>query len=126
MLIDNLTSAIDYFYKQPSTSIFNNDKEDKLEIEKTRIPFVEQADIKQRLYIIPQQFSEIWASLAGQYRNESYKIDIETPSTHAEFKLQNSSMNFNYCHATNMYLASPDEYIYTKITTVNPYYIFVN
>jgi hypothetical protein len=25
-----------------------------------------------------------------------------------------------------VYLATSDEYIYTKITTVNPYYIFVN
>jgi hypothetical protein len=45
------------------------------------IPFVEQADLKQKFYIIPEGYSEIYTSLIGEYRNESFKIDIETPTT---------------------------------------------
>jgi hypothetical protein len=53
-------------------------------------------------------------------------MDIETPSSQAEFKLQSSMQTFNFSHATEMYLPCMEESIYTKITTVNPYYIFVN
>jgi len=64
--------------------------------------------------------------LHGQAHKEGYRIDIETPSAHAEFKLDSSQFEFNFSHATEMYLVAEDEYVYSKITTVNPYFIFVN
>ena len=40
--------------------------------------------------------------------------------------MQNKYQSYYYCYSTNVYLATPNENIYTKITLVNPYYIFVN
>lgn len=32
----------------------------------------------------------------------------------------------NFCYSSEVYLATQNEYIYTKITTVSPYYVVVN
>jgi hypothetical protein len=36
--------------------------------------------------MIPEDFSEVFASLEGK---DCFRIDIETPTTQVEFKLQN-------------------------------------
>ena len=118
-----MDSQLLYFYK-PATNFFKNKNEE--EIQKEMVPFVEEPSLKQRFYIIAEGYSEIYVALIDGYKKDSYKIDIETPTAQVEFKIQNKYQSFNYCYSTNVYLATPNEYIYTKITTVNPYYIFVN
>lgn len=53
-------------------------------------------------------------------------MDIDETATQLELRLRNSTNNMNFCYSSDVYLATPDEYIYTKITTVSPYYVVVN
>lgn len=62
------------------------------------IPFVEQSDLKQRLYVIPEGSSEIWTCLAGESEKSAKRMDIETPNMQAEFKVSNQYQSFNYCY----------------------------
>lgn len=122
-LIDSLESEIEFFYRAPASLAR---RASRAEIVQLMIPCIEQPDIMQKIYVIPEQFSEIHAALQGGRSQDSYKVDIETPTTQVEFKLQDDEHCFNFCHCTDMYLVASDDYIYSKITTVNPYYIFVN
>lgn len=72
-------------------------------------------------------YENLFVALNGEYsRKECVKIDTITQSTQIDFSLKNSLYKLNFCYQTNIYLASIEEYIYTKITTVNPYYIIMN
>jgi len=43
-----------------------------------------------------------------------------------ELRLDNAYNSMNFCYSSDVYLATQNEYIYTKITTVSPYYVVVN
>lgn len=121
MLVDQIDSQLFFFYKQPQDRSTNSGQ-----YFKSMIPFVEQSDLKQRLYVIPEGSSEIWTCLAGESEKSAKRMDIETPNMQVEFKVSNQYQSFNYCYQTSVYLATPNEYIYTKITTLSPFCIFVN
>ena len=43
-----------------------------------------------------------------------------------ELRLDNAYNSMIFCYSSDVYLATQNEYIYTKITTVSPYYVVVN
>ena len=75
------------------------------------------------MYIIKESADEIFASLPGL---DPVKLDIDTSSTQMELMLKNKYTNQLYAYFTDSFLATPDEYIYSKVTTVTPYYMVVN
>jgi len=42
------------------------------------------------------------------------------------FTVQNKHVKLNFCYSSSVFLATPSEYIYTKVTTVAPQQIVVN
>jgi hypothetical protein len=52
VLIDSTDSVLQYFFKQPSGSLFGVNEEEQIA---NQIPYVVQEDIKQRIFIIPQR-----------------------------------------------------------------------
>lgn len=124
LLIDSIDSDLEYYYKKPA--ILGNNEGEKM---KNTIPFVSQSILRQKIYILPEgpEFLTIYTALSGEYsRRECTRIDVETISSLFEFTMKNSLLRFNYCYSSSIYLATPSEYIYTKVTTVAPYYIIVN
>jgi hypothetical protein len=53
------------------------------------IPFVQDHLLKQRYFIIDENYSEIYTQIFDENKSELFKIDIDTPTTQVEFKLQN-------------------------------------
>ena len=96
------------------------------------IPWVDQGVLRQKFYIIPEEISQqhIYAALiksASEFnRKDCVKIDIQTTSAQQEFTLKDKSTKHHYCYSTDIYLSTYYEFIYTKITTVSPYYVIVN
>lgn len=71
----------------------------------------------------------VYASLDGSFeRKDCVKVDTTTLAVPMEFQLQakGSSLMYKFSYSSTNYLASPTEMIYTKVTTVAPYYILVN
>lgn len=91
-----------------------------------QIPYVELPAIQQKLYMIPEGFTDVYVSVPDCIDDDVQKIEVETPGTQVEFTLATADHTLNYCYSTNLYLASEDEYVYSKITTVNPYFILIN
>jgi len=124
LLVDSIESDLRYFYKKPT--IMGNKQRELIE---NMIPFVNNGILRQRFYIIPDElgWDQIFVALHGEYtRKECVKIDASTVSTLIEFSLRNQMHVLNFCYETNIYLASIEEYLYTKITTVNPQYVILN
>ena len=59
-------------------------------------------------------------------RNESSKLEVDTISSVFLFTVQDRHVKLNFCYSSSVFLATPSEYIYTKITTVAPQQIIVN
>lgn len=125
ILIDQIDSRLTYYYLPPK-KVQKKPDDDRELVDPHTIPFVRLLDSNQKAFIIPEGFSEVYASMDDCLSKELQKIDVETPTAQVEFKVQTMSQTFNYSYSTNIYLATKNEYIYCKITTVNPYYIFVN
>ena len=57
---------------------------------------------------------------------DQIKLDLEMTSTSLEFQLKNNTHFYKFCYSSDIYFATSNELIYTKITTVSPYYIVLN
>lgn len=114
-----------YYYLPPKRASKKQEETAGL-VDPHTIPYVKLPESNQKVFIIPEGFSEVHATMDNCLGKELQKIDVETPTTQVEFKVQSILQTFNYSYSTNVYLATKNEYIYSKITTVNPYYIFVN
>ena len=93
------------------------------------IPFINLGLQKQKLYILPDgaNYEEIYATLESD-TDKVYvvKMDLATTATHIEMEMTTPITNFHYSYHTDVFLSAGDELIYSKITTVSPYYIFLN
>ena len=120
LLVDAIDSELSFYYQRP--------KDNKLLPH--MIPFVNLGIQRQKLYVIPEklELDEIWAGLQGPDAkgNGLQRVDTFATSTRMDLCLKSASSRFNYSYYTDIYLAAPDEFIYTKITSVSPYYIVVN
>jgi hypothetical protein len=56
----------------------------------------------------------------------SNPINIFNPGCKDKFFLIKDKKVFEFAYQTEIFLASKDEYAYTKITTVTPLYVVVN
>ena len=123
MLVDTIDSCVEYFYKQPQTSFFSRGNE---QIIQSMIPCTVVEEGKHKVYVIPWQQQEIFACYHGDYKSECVRLNIEPPSFVGDFKLHTSRQTFQFSYSTEMFLAAKTESVYTKVITVNPYYILVN
>lgn len=123
LLVDCLDSNIEYFFRQPQKSLFGANVD---EIMRTMIPFVNNQDLQLKICIIPFQFEKVYVALRDEYLEETNEINIEDMNIQGSFKLENKEKEFNYSYCTQMYLATQDQSLYSKITTINPFYILVN
>lgn len=57
---------------------------------------------------------------------DSSKLEIDTISSVFLFTVQDRHVKLNFCYSSSVFLATPSEYIYTKVTTVAPQQIVVN
>jgi hypothetical protein len=121
LLIDTIDSEINYYYRRPK---------DEADVLRTMIPFVNLGLQRQKLYVIPDRLAseEIWAGLqsSGSKLKDLQKVDISSTSTQMELCLKNASSRFSFSYFTDVYLATQREYLYSKITTMSPYYVVVN
>jgi hypothetical protein len=53
-------------------------------------------------------------------------MDLATTSTQIEMEMTTPATKFHYSYHTDVFLSAGDEMIYSKITTVSPYFIFLN
>ena len=65
------------------------------------------------------------AALASNPKDSS-KLEIDTISSVFLFTVKDKHVKLNFCYSSSVFLATPSEYIYTKVTTVAPQYIIVN
>jgi hypothetical protein len=56
----------------------------------------------------------------------SNPINIFNPGCKDKFFLIREKMVYEFAYQTEIFLASKDEYAYTKITTLTPLYVVVN
>ena len=56
----------------------------------------------------------------------SNPINIQNAGLWDQFTLTKENERYEYSYSTEVYLATPDDYIYTKITTISPLYVIVN
>lgn len=59
------------------------------------------------------------AALASNPK-ESSKLEMDTVSSVFLFTAKDRHVKLNFCYSSSVFLATPSEYIYTKITTVAP------
>jgi hypothetical protein len=56
----------------------------------------------------------------------SNPLNITKPGVSDHFSLIRKKRLLKFGYSTDMYLASKDEYLYTKITSIAPLYVIVN
>jgi len=71
------------------------------------------------------QTKEVWAKIEGS-PEVSQPINTFAPSAQQKFSLVKKNRLYEYGYATEIYLASEQEFIYTKITTLSPLFVIVN
>lgn len=119
--MDSIDSELEYFYKKPSLI---DKKEDP---NRYLVPFVNQGLVRQKIYILPEEegYRQVHAALASTPKDSS-KLEIDTISSVFLFTVQDRHVKLNMCYSSSVFLATPSEYIYTKVTTVAPQQIVVN
>ena len=83
--------------------------------------------MRQKIYVLPEEegHQQVHAALASS-RKESSKLEIEAISSVFFFTVHDKHVKLNFCYSSSVFLATPSEYIYTKVTTVAPQQIVVN
>jgi len=71
------------------------------------------------------QTKEVWAKIEGS-PEVSQSINTFAPNAQQKVSLVKKNKLYEYGYATEIYLASEHEFIYTKITTLSPLYVIVN
>ena len=113
--MDSIDSDLEYFYKKPSLI---DKKEDPNHY---RVPFVNQGMVRQKIYILPEEegSQQVHAALANSPKDSS-KLELDTISSVFFFTVRDKHVKLNFCYSSSVFLATPSEYIYTKVTTVAP------
>ena len=133
LLIDDAGSWVRYIYQKPSAFAATIP-----EIIGSSVPYVLERKLKQKIYILPgvedadglaSDMQQLHATLNGQFKQvDCRKMDTNVAGTNMELRLQRNDSQYwqAFSYVTNTYLATPDEAIYTKVTSVSPYFIMAN
>lgn len=96
LLIDSIDSELSFYHKKPK--ILGNKEKEQVQ---NMLPFVNQGVLKQKIYIIPEEFGyqNLYVTLATDYsRKECAKLEVETTDTQQEFLIRNNDYTHRYCY----------------------------
>lgn len=120
-VIDNTQQDLVFYYSEQTTKQLKN-KQNKDMVAGMQLTNSYEQNTK--FYMTSNQ-NLLFAAIAGT-SEISTPINIYNPGCKDKFQLTKDNFLYEYWYSTEIFLATMDDYVYTKVTTISPLYVFIN
>eukprot|EP00347_Sterkiella_histriomuscorum_P000566 403375355 len=120
-VINNTQQDLSFYYTQP------NERQIKQKNYKDMVAGADHDKLTahaKKVFLLSDR-QEIFGSIEGS-QEVSNPLNIFNPGCNDKFMLSKDNQLFEFAYQTEIFLATKDDYVYTKITTITPLYVFVN
>jgi len=130
-LINSSPENLFFFYEKPSKEEYITKSDQEIKVSTPQVIVSDENDGCSELHEKTKKvhmlstYKEIFAKIEKS-EAISEPVHIFTPGTHNRFQLTRGNKLYEFGYSTELYLANRDEFIYTRVTTISPFFIVVN
>mmetsp|Transcript_23179 Transcript_23179/g.22656 ORF Transcript_23179/g.22656 Transcript_23179/m.22656 type:complete len:364 (-) Transcript_23179:642-1733(-) len=121
-VINNTQQELVFFYRQPSFRQLQQKTSNDIVAGMKEMR--KMLTSNKKVYMLKNE-NELYVGLGGTLE-VSNPINIKNPGCQEKFGLTKEDFLYEFGYSTEMFLATKDDYVYTKITTISPLYVIIN